>query len=143
MHKKYGNLYRRATGVDLSKCVYCGGGRQALDHVPAISLLDDIDVRMYIKAGGKFTLYPVCTSCNFNLGRCALIDYYERLQYLSRKYEAKLSKFESWTPYEVSQMGPNMQSFINASAGKIAKYQTLLNGVESKILAVELGEIIL
>lgn len=132
--RRYGGLYRRATGFDIAKCAYCNAPRECTDHVPAISLLDSIDVKQYIKQGGKFLYYPACNECNRIMNNSDRVSFSERLSYLSYKYIKKLDKMELWTPHEVNQMGRMMQSYIESHQHKIQQTIAKLETIEEKRL---------
>lgn len=132
--KRYGLLYRRVSGFDLTLCAYCGDPREALDHVPAISLLEGIDVKEYIKKGGKFLLYPACLQCNKLLLNHESVSYSDRLDHLSYRYNVKLSKLEPWSRYELNQMGKNMRAYIEAHQYKIKILMDKLKRIEERRL---------
>lgn len=133
MHR-YGQLYRRVSGLDLTRCAYCGDPREVLDHVPAISLLDGIDVKEYIKKGGKLLLYPACLMCNKLLKNHESVSYADRLDYLSYRYNQRLSKLEPWSRHELNQMGKNMRAYIEAHQYKIKLLMEKLNKIENRRL---------
>lgn len=132
--KRYGSLYKRVTGFDLSKCAYCGFPRQALDHVPAISLLDGIDVPEYIKAGGKFYLYPVCTQCNTYLRNKGYTQYLDRLEFLAKKYLQKMENTEIWSPKELSELTGTLKAYIQANQFRIKTLVLKQEAIEENIL---------
>lgn len=117
--KRYGQLYRRVTGFDLSLCAYCNFPREALDHVPALSLVDGIDIKKYLKNGGKFLLYPACKQCNNYLSNRPYVGYLERLDYLEEKYLKKMNKTEVWSKTEIDQMTGMLKAYIEAHQYKI------------------------
>ena len=126
--KKYGGLYRRVIEFDLDKCAYCCFPREALDHVPAISLLEGIDVREYLKKGGKLLLYPACRQCNQMLHNKAYASYLDRLDYLETKYLEKMDKVEVWTKGEINEMTGMMKAYIEANQYKV---QIMIRKVEA------------
>lgn len=132
--KRYGPLYKRVIGFDLSKCAYCSFPRQALDHVPAISLLDGIDVPQYIKSGGKFLLYPVCTQCNNYLRNKGYTSYIDRLDFLAKKYLDKMRNTEIWSPHELSQLTGTLKAYIQANQFKIRTLVQKQENIEENIL---------
>lgn len=120
--KKYGHLYKRVTGFDLSTCAYCGAPRQCLDHVPAISILENIDVKQYIRKGGKFLLYPSCGQCNGMLNNKPYVAYLDRLDYLEKRYLQRMDKIEVWTPKEIEEMTGMMKAYIQGGQYKVQMY---------------------
>lgn len=135
--RKYGRLYKRTYQFDLDKCAYCNDPRVLLDHVPPISMLENIDVRLYLKKGGKLLLYPCCKTCNATLGGKQLITYQERLEYLSTRYIAKLDNMEVWDEGELSEMGHSMRTFIESRQSKVRDYVRKLQAVEDKLLEID------
>lgn len=134
LRQRYGALYHRATDFDRHVCAYCNTSRDVFDHVPALSLLDGIDVTEYLKKGGKFLLYPSCKECNSILHNKPYISFYDRLDYLSERYIKKLDKMETWSEHELSQMGPTMQAYIRAAQVKVQITIRKLEVIEEKRL---------
>lgn len=141
--KRYGMLYKRVSGFDLSKCAYCGEPRECLDHVPAISQLENIDVTVYLKKGGRLLLYPACLQCNGFLGKTDLVSYYDRLDYLSSKYIKKMEHTEVWTESELNEMGRMMRAFIEANMYKtnilVKKLEVIEERRLNELLSLEDG----
>jgi len=138
--KKYSALYKRAMWFDMDKCVYCGAGRQCLDHVPAISLLENIDVKRYLKQGGTLTLYPCCSKCNSLLGNTEALSLYDRLQALLKKYNKRLDRIEVWEDSELKEMGKNMRSYIQSQQFKLKELNDAVYNIDIKILQIETGK---
>lgn len=113
--KKYHNLYRINSYFDRTICGYCNEPMECYDHVPAISLCENMDVQQYKKDGGNFWLIPSCSKCNNFLNNKNLPTYEERLLYLKDKYNNKLSKIKGvWTDEEIKEMGYMLQQMIIA-----------------------------
>lgn len=116
--KLYGHLYKRPIEFGLDKCAYCNFPREAFDHVPALALIDGIDIGEYTRRGGKFILYPSCRQCNSFLSVKAYIDYVDRLNYLDMKYLLKIKQIE-WSKKELSSMTGMMKAYIEANQFKV------------------------
>jgi hypothetical protein len=141
LEKRYSGLYKRIISFDASKCIYCEFPRECLDHVPALSLLDSINLKHYLKNDGKLLLYPSCQECNRLLSNTSNIDFYSRLHQLSRKYDKKLDNREVWSETELNEMGPNMRTFIEANSYKTDELILKLENINKKITAIELDEV--
>lgn len=137
MLKKHGMLYKRMYTFPWDKCAYCDGESDSLDHVPALSLLDGIDIVNYLKNGGKFRLYPCCLTCNRMLQATPCLSYYDRLDVLIKKYTKKLSKMTVWTEDELYEMGRNMKVYIQAHQAKIRYIQNKLIIITNKFASDE------
>lgn len=137
LQKRYGQLYHRVAGVDLYTCVYCGAPRQCLDHVPAISLLEGIDVKKYLEEGGKLLLYPSCLDCNGYLSNLNLLGLYERMDHIIQRLDKKLSKIEYWSPHELRRMGPNMKAYIQAHQYKIEILSAKIKAIDDRKLKLD------
>lgn len=131
---RYGDLYKRATGFNRSICAYCGHSSECFDHVPALSVLPNIDVKEFLKKGGKLLLYPSCQQCNGILNNKNYTEYLDRLDYLSQKYYSKIERTEVWTPYEINQLSGTLKAYIQANQYKI-------KGLLQKIKVIEENKI--
>jgi hypothetical protein len=141
LEKTYNHLYKRVEGFDLTQCAYCNGPRHVLDHVPALTYTDGMNIKKYLKKGGKFLYYPSCNQCNKFLGCCKEIGFYDRLQVLAAKYDKKLSKIEVWSDEELSEMGYGIRAYIEGRQSTMSFYQDKLSVVEEKITKIQLGEL--
>lgn len=139
--KQYGRLYKRVEFFDFSKCAYCGAPRELLDHVPAITLLDNINVRSYRKKGGKLLLYPCCSECNKYLGASKAVSYHERLTVLETRYARKLNKIEVWDEDELKEMGHVLRAFIQANQCKLGHFNEKLSAIHERLNKLYTGEL--
>jgi len=129
-------LYRRPENVDLGVCAYCGDPRECLDHVPPLSYAaNHLDIDKFLRAGGKFLLFPSCFECNGLLGAKA-IDYFGRLGYLHKKY-INLADQMDWSEAEISELGHNLRGMIAAHEHKRRRYVRKLIGVENTLVALQ------
>jgi len=140
LHRIYGQLYRRTKNFNLIECAYCQYPRQCLDHVPPLTALPSLNVREYIKAGGKLILYPSCLQCNKYLSSRNIIDFYERLDYLSHKYSKKIDTIEVWEKHELAEMGPLMTSYIKSHQHEVREYIHKLQNIENRMTDLLLSD---
>lgn len=139
--KKHGHLYKRVIGFDLSSCAYCGFPREALDHVPAISLLEAIDIKEYQKKGGKFLLYPSCRQCNGMLNNRPYVSYLDRLDFLEQKYLDRMDKIEVWTPHEIEEMTGMMKAYVQGGQYKAQVYIRKAEAIDENRLKHQYDEL--
>lgn len=111
---RHGHLYRRANFIDFPPdlCAYCGDSSVAWDHAPAISQVDNLDIKILTEAGGTFTLYPVCRQCNDFLQNSAEHTLLERLAILDKKYARKVNNYPEWSEEDLGELGSTLRSFI-------------------------------
>lgn len=139
--KIYGSLYKRVTGISWDKCAYCLKKAIQYDHVPAITLLENIDLEVYRKKGGKLLLYPACKMCNTFLSNHESVSLYDRLDHLAKKYNQRLNRMESWSDRDIEEMGPNMRAYIEAKRYKTNELIAKLFNIEEQITKINLGEL--
>lgn len=132
--KALGMLYKRPSGIDLSKCVYCGDARQCLDHVPPLQYVySEIDVNVYLEKGGELLFYPACTMCNGFLGSKPLLTLVDRLAFLYKKY-AKAAEKTVWSDDDMSELGSNLLKMILNHESKRRLNDIKLRGILDSIL---------
>lgn len=122
---RHGRLYRRANFIDFPAdiCAYCGDSSDAWDHAPAISKVDNLDVKIFTEAGGTFILYPVCKQCNDLLQNSAEHTLVGRLAILDKKYTNKVRKYPEWSKEDLDELGNNLKSMLLI---EIAKKDTIV-----------------
>jgi hypothetical protein len=130
-------LYRRPTGFDLGKCAYCDAPRECLDHVPPLRLACDLDVGEFMKAGGRFLLYPSCFECNAFLGKRDLPSYGQRVAFLWEHY-GNLIRTRTWEAWELAQLGPGLRPYITARQKANARWIDKLRAVERNLIELDL-----
>ncbi len=130
-------LYRRATGIDLGGCAYCGFPRECLDHVPPLRIACDLDVQEFIKHGGRLLLYPSCAECNSFLGKRDLPAYGQRLAFLWERY-GQLIRTKTWERWEIAELGPGLRPYIAARQKANARWIDKLRVVERRLIELDL-----
>lgn len=134
LERMYNHYYKLALYCDLNTCVYCSDNRECLDHVPALSLIESINIQEYKDKGGNFLFYPACNKCNEYLSNLNQIDIYERLLHLEEKYTKKLKTCPSWTQKEIEELGYNLQTLIMSKKSKYDYYKNKLDGIKNNII---------
>lgn len=135
--KKYGHLYHVAD-IDRDICSYCGDKRQALDHVPPISMLSDIDVDIFRDNGGQLLLYPTCEECNMKLSGRRLTTYAARVAWLWEAYAKMIDKRKSmWCKDDIDELGPGLKPYIEGHQAKTNELMRKLRGVEKSLLNIK------
>jgi hypothetical protein len=137
IQRLYGSLYKRVSGFDLEKCIYCNDVGWCLDHCPPISKVEYLNVDEYKKAGGKFILYPACRLCNSLLGDYGDTDFYNRLEFLLIKYNKRIKKLPVWTDEEIKQMKGMLKSFIEAKRHKYSSLDIKIKAIQGKIISTD------
>src|SRR6478736_6076818 len=121
----YGQLYRRISGIDWSKCYYCGDNSSLFDHVPPLVLTQSLDIEKFKKLGGVFLLIPACEECNVALGALPSCDLYERCDHVHAKFTKKAKHYDSlWEDDEIAELGPTLRSSVLGHRMKMHYYQT-------------------
>lgn len=130
--KLYGFLYRRITGFEWDKCIYCNEGMECFDHVPPLSICEEIDVIEYKKNGGRFVLLPSCKKCNSYLYDYSDSDFVNRIDFLVRKYNKVLKRIQNteWTKEELDELGYTLKTLIKS---RIAKKEIIQNKITNLI----------
>lgn len=140
--KVYGGLYKRVGCFDWSKCAYCDRPMRVYDHVPPISIVEGLDIKVYRKRGGEFRLYPSCAKCNRYLRDYPPTDFYERLDYLIRQYEKRLNRIEHWSEEELSEMGYNMRTHIIDRQKNIGELSDICTALVEKYCSDEFADLL-
>lgn len=105
--------WRKAHGVALNACTYCGMAADTKDHVPPRSHR----AALRELCPGRFVEVEVvcCRECNCLLGARALFTVSERRAFIRTELEKRYRKelaMPAWTPEELAAMGPNMRTEI-------------------------------
>lgn len=132
---KYSLYYKRLINCDQYVCFYCGFPRQCLDHCPPLSVVDTIDIKKYLKMGGKFHLVPSCIECNKLLQSYPSPDKYSRMDFLFSKYEKKLNSREIWSQTEINELGHNLKTLVLTQQSKLHRWNKKLYQIDSKMLS--------
>lgn len=136
-----GSLYSRAKGCDLSLCFYCGFPREALDHVPPLSVAISMDMEKFRRKGGRLILFPSCGQCNSMLGSKKLGTALERINYLWAAYATLIEKtHRNWTRAELHELGRGLRGTIEAGMRRADVYVLHLRGVEGRLLSAEIND---
>lgn len=126
LERKYNSLYKRIDNFEY-KCFYCSSTESIiLDHVPNLRYVDGLDIKEYLKNGGKFVYYPSCPECNSKLSACIYTDPVDRIDYLVSRLLKKIDSFEVWEPEEMAEMGHSLRSLIQNQQNKLAIMQERL-----------------
>jgi hypothetical protein len=136
--KEVAFLYRRATGIDLGSCAYCGFPRECLDHVPSLRIACDMDVPEFVKQGGRLLLYPSCWECNTLLGKKDLPSYGQRLAFLWERY-GQMIRTKLWERHEIEELGPGLRPYIAARQKANARWIDKIRVVERRMIELDLG----
>lgn len=137
LEKTYSHLYRRVSGFNWGVCIYCGGEAVVFDHCPPLTKVEYLNINEYVKKGGKFRLYPSCHMCNTYLGSFSDTNFYNRLEYLLKKYDKKLDTIEPWSERELSEMGHAMKAHIKNKQSSFDIINTKLTGVAENLASNE------
>lgn len=95
------------------------------DHVPPISKIDNYDIKILIKRGTKFILYPSCNACNSILGSQWIIDPIERINFIAFYYLQRVDSREQWTDSEMNELGRNLRSLVESSQNRINYFNNM------------------
>lgn len=111
---RHGSLYRRVDLIDFPPdlCAYCGQSSYGWDHAPAISQVDNLDVKEFLENGGAFMLYPVCEQCNILLRNSIEHTLLGRLGILDKKYMSKLRGQVDWSQEDLDELGPSLKALV-------------------------------
>jgi hypothetical protein len=99
--------------IDNDFCVYCGGDKECLDHIPPICLAH-LNEGPYIKV-------PACNECNKHLFTFNEHTIEKRKKYLFqrlRKKHKKLLNMPDWDSSEFKDMDVSLVSFIKKELRK-------------------------
>ena len=133
--KIHGHKYRRHFLAEGYFCFYCGDRAQGLDHVPPVSMIEDLPYEKRKKWGIPCVLLPSCNECNFALNNRGLFNVFDRLLFLESYFDAKLQKQTSlWSESEIKELGHNLQGYVRAK-------QEGLQWLASKIRAIQVRQI--
>lgn len=129
-------LYRRIDGWDLSRCYYCGGPRESLDHAPSLYTVERIDLRVFFERGGKLVLVPACFRCNFALNKLAIAEPELRLAWLYERAQKRVARGTKWMAEELDELGPGLRGMVEAKAARYNELIEWYRGLERRLLEV-------
>lgn len=137
LQKKYGHLYQRDFTIDNRKCFYCKDYFYCYDHRPAISNLPNINIKDFIKNGGKFELIPSCKQCNAFLYNKVFSNKFEALIHLLDRYDNKIKKMPEWTQEEMKGLGRSIIGVIEKGRQEREFVLSKMNGIITTINNLE------
>jgi 5-methylcytosine-specific restriction endonuclease McrA len=108
----YGNPY---------ECAYCGEPRECLDHVPPLSLVSKLGMKVIRENNIELIKVPACSKCNLTLGSRRLATYADRLVFLYERLSRDLSTKVLWTKEEIEQLSGNLKQMVKNSQLKIQR----------------------
>ena len=90
----------------------------ALDHCPALAVVDQWGSAALEEAEIKLLLLPSCTQCNVWLGAKPLMTPRERKKYVAGRWERLLKRNNTpyWTQAELDELGPSLRQSIEQAA---------------------------
>ena len=140
--KLYSKLYKKMYGISYGECFYCGWSREAIDHTPALHMVDLITPKKLRERGVPLLLVPSCRDCNARLGKKPLNTLYERLvfmyQNLTNRYE---KNYALWAKDDLLEMSPMFQKMIAGRQIKVDILRDRLRHVEKQLLLLDRGEL--
>lgn len=134
-------MYTSINELEYSTCLYCDEPAIELDHVPAISLVENMNIEEYISNGGEFLLYPSCTRCNRYLSNCNATGGYERLLVLESKYLKRVNKLETWSDKDLGVLGHTLRSLIESKRIHTQLLTKQLAVIQNKLYRMDIGEL--
>ena len=123
--KRYNSLYKRVSGIDWTECYYCGSKMHCFDHVPPIGKLENYDIKILMKRGVKFLLYPSCNTCNAILGSNWILDPIERINFIALYYLERVGGGEVWTDAEMAELGHSLRSLIESTQNRLQYFNMM------------------
>lgn len=134
----YYHLYHRDYSYPANICAYCTSPSDSIDHVPPLSITENIDVEEFKERGGEFLLVPSCRMCNNLLGNRSLPTMLDRTNWLYNKYISLADKhFRNWDEDELEELGPGLQKYIKAHDFVARDYIRRAQGTEVVLLGLE------
>jgi len=141
MLARYGGFYEFQDFGDRMKCCYCGDIREAIDHIPALSVVDGVGMKEIRKRKIKLITVPSCWSCNSRLHDKPLATYSERLVYLYNDLQNKLDKSVLWSKEDLDELGGNLKKMVVAKQLQIRRELLLrLRGMEARMASVYIND---
>lgn len=134
----YGHLYKRHFLDEGYKCFYCGETAQCLDHVPAISTLEDMPKEYMRRNKLPHALVPSCFECNKILTNRNMPHVLDRLIYLESYYEKLMKKQQTmWDDDEIEELGRNMKLYVKHQQEKLHVYVYKIRAIQMRQIKPE------
>ena len=138
LHKLHNHKYTRHYTNEGYYCFYCNDPAECLDHVPPLSLIDNMPYKERKRFGIPAALVPCCDECNRILGDRVLVNVEDRLLYLESYYDKYLNRQKSmWTNDEIEELGPSLQDMVRSRQEKLQRFVHKIRAIQLRQIKVE------
>ncbi len=136
--QKHHHKYTRHYTAEGYYCFYCGDPAEGLDHVPPISMIDNMPYEKRKRDKIPAVTLACCSECNSALSSRRLQTVDDRLLFLESYYDAKFKKQNAmWSEEEIEELGPSLQQSVRARQEKLQRYIHKIRGIQRRHTMIE------
>lgn len=134
----HGHKYKRHFISEGFYCFYCADPANVLDHVPPLTVMDNLDYDYRRKNDIPCSLITCCNECNTALGNKKLFTVMDRLVFLESYYDVKLQKQRNlWTDDEIDELGRNLKDFVRARQEMASRFMYKIRAIQNRQIRPE------